>query len=184
MTAVSSATGLRWAAIGFALATGYNSGVAIREDLPGEPLGVRVPISVRTGILAGWGSCVAAPWPMPLVGLLAMRRLAQGKTGNKAGHVCAGLGAAGLIGILIEPNTYRAANWTRHTRRAVHLHVASCATLVGAGLWHARPRVNRHPGASVGVLLPGNRVRLPPRQLLPEERNSKETIRQVRPFDR
>ena len=62
----------------------------------------------------------------------------SGQDGNKAGHVSAGLGAAGLIGILIEPNTYRAANWTRHTRRAVHLHVASCATLVGAGLWHAR----------------------------------------------
>jgi hypothetical protein len=65
---------LRWAATGFACATAYNSAVAIREDLPGEPFGARVPISVPTGILTGWGSCVAAPWPMPVLGLLAVRR--------------------------------------------------------------------------------------------------------------
>lgn len=134
--AVCSATTLRWAAVGFAIATGYNSRVAIREDLPGEPLGVRVPISVRTGILTGWGSCVAAPWPMPVLGLLAVRRLSYGNAGNKPAYVCVALGAAGLLGILIEPNTYRVESWTRRTRRAVRLHVGTCAGLVGTGLWH------------------------------------------------
>jgi hypothetical protein len=68
----------RWAAIGFACTTGYASAVALRENLPGEPFGLRVPISVRAGILTGWGSSVAAPWPMPVVGLLAVRRSARG----------------------------------------------------------------------------------------------------------
>jgi len=128
---------LRSAAIGFAGATAHNSAVAIRENLPGEPLGIRVPISVKTGILTGWGSSVSAPWPMPVVGLLTVRGLSHGKAGSKPAYVCAALGAAGLVGILIEPNTYRARNWTSRTRRAVQLHVATCAGLVGAGLWHA-----------------------------------------------
>ena len=46
---------LRRAALGFAFATGFTTAVAIREDLPGEPLGLRVPLSVPTGILVGWG---------------------------------------------------------------------------------------------------------------------------------
>lgn len=129
---------LKWAATGFACATAYNSAVAIRENLPGEPLGVRVPISVSTGILTGWGSCVAAPWPMPVLGLLAVRRPSHDKGGDKPAYVCAALGVAGLIGILIEPNTYRARSWTRRTRRAVRLHVGSCAVLVGTGVWHIR----------------------------------------------
>jgi hypothetical protein len=103
----------RWAAIGFACTTGYASAVALRENLPGEPFGLRVPISVRAGILTGWGSSVAAPWPMPVVGLLA---------------------------VLIEPNTYRARNWTRSTRRAILLHVGSCVALAVAGLWQAASR--------------------------------------------
>ena len=129
---------MRWAATGFACATAYNSVVAIREDLPGEPLGARVPISVSTGILTGWGSSVAAPWPMPVLGLLAVRRPSHDRGGGKPGYVCAALGVAGLIGILIEPNTYRARSWTRRTRRAVRLHVGSCAVLVGTGVWHSR----------------------------------------------
>jgi hypothetical protein len=148
---------VRWAAIGFACATAYNSAVAIREDLPGEPLGVRVPISVSTGILTGWGSCVAAPWPMPVLALLAVRRLSHAGAGNKPAYVCAALGAAGLVGILIEPNTYRAGNWTRRTRRAVHLHVGTCAVLVGTGLRHARraeppPRGYSHQVSECGYL--------------------------------
>jgi len=129
---------LRWAATGFAGATAYNSVVAIREGLPGEPFGVRVPISVATGILTGWGSSVAAPWPMPALGLWAVRRSSLDSGGDKPAYVCAALGAAGLIGILIEPNTYRRRTWTGRTRRAVALHVGTCAVLIGTGLWHGR----------------------------------------------
>jgi hypothetical protein len=128
---------LRAAALGFACATGYNSVVAIREQLPGEPLGLRIPISVSTGILVGWGSAVAAPWPMPVVALAAAARAGRdGATGPTL--VCLGLGVAGIVGILIEPNTYNAKSWTRSTRRAVIAHVVSSVTLAGAGIWHLR----------------------------------------------
>ena len=70
MTATRNRT-LRAAAIGFAGATTYNSVVAIREKVPGEPFGIRIPLSVSTGILVGWGSAVAAPWPMPVSAVLA-----------------------------------------------------------------------------------------------------------------
>ncbi len=133
---------LRCAAFGFALATAYNSAVAIREDVPGEPLGIRVPMSVRTGILVGWGSAVAAPWPMPLAGLLAAARAGRtgvyGRPATGPGLVCAGLGLAGIVGILIEPNTYRRQLWTPATRRAALLHLATCTGLAGTGIWQAR----------------------------------------------
>ena len=133
---------LRAAALGFACATGYNSLVAIRERLPGEPLGIRIPLSVSTGILVGWGSAVAAPWPMPVVAIAAARRAGRaGSTGPAL--VCAGIGVAGTVGILIEPNTYNPKSWTRATRRAVVAHLVASLTLAGAGLW----RLRRRPGA-------------------------------------
>lgn len=132
-----SATALRAAALGFAGATGYNSVVAIREQVPGEPLGLRIPLSVSTGIFIGWGSAVAAPWPMPAIALAAAAR-AKRDGGAGPALVCIGLGVAGIVGILIEPNTYRATSWTSATRRAVRAHVVSSAALAAAGIWHLR----------------------------------------------
>jgi hypothetical protein len=125
---------LRAAALGFACATGYNSVVAIREKLPGEPFGIRIPLSVPTGILVGWGSAVAAPWPMPVVALLATGRKAGRGRWTERALVSAGLGVAGIVGLLIEPNTYRPKSWTPATRRAVILHAATCVTLAAAGI--------------------------------------------------
>jgi hypothetical protein len=127
---------LRVAALGFVCATGYNSIVAIRENLPGEPLGIRIPLPVSLGVLVGWGAAVAAPWPMPVAALLAAARGRKGVAGP--GLVCAGLGIAGVVGILIEPNTYEVASWSPATRRAVLLHIAASMALTGAGLWHLR----------------------------------------------
>jgi len=129
---------LRAAALGFACATGYNSIVAIRENMPGEPLGMRIPLSVSTGILVGWGSAVAAPWPMPVVALLAAARQARRDGVAGPALVCAGLGVAGIVGILIEPNTYNAKSWTPATRRAIVAHVATSVTLAGVAIWHLR----------------------------------------------
>ena len=110
--------------------------VAIREDLPGEPLGIRIPLRVSTGILVGWGAAVAAPWPMPVAALWAGSHVRRGRASSAL--VCAGLGTAGVVGILIEPNTYRAQSWNPSTRRAVFLHVATSVALAGAGFWHLR----------------------------------------------
>jgi hypothetical protein len=126
---------LRAAALGFACATGYNSLVAVRENLPGEPLGIRIPLSVGTGTLAGWGSAVAAPWPMPVIGLMAAARQSRRDGGVGPALVCAGLGIAGTVGILIEPNTYDMKSWTPATRRAVLAHVATSVTLAGVAIW-------------------------------------------------
>ena len=129
---------LRAAALGFACATGYNSVVAIRENVPGEPFGIRTPLSVSIGILVGWGSAVAAPWPMPVGALLASARRADRDPVAGPAIVCAGIGVAGIVGILIEPNTYRAQSWTAATRRAFYAHIATSAMLALAGIWHLR----------------------------------------------
>jgi hypothetical protein len=130
------------AALGFACATGYNSVVAIRDDVPGEPLGIRIPLTVPTGILVGWGSAVAAPWPMPALALLAAARQPGRDTQNRSALICAGLGVAGIVGILIEPNTYRPKSWTSATRRAVVAHVATSLILAGAGIRHLKHCAN------------------------------------------
>jgi hypothetical protein len=127
---------LRAAALGFACAAGYNSIVAICEGLPGEPLGLQIPLPVSTGILVGWGAAVAAPWPMPVAALWAATRVQEGVAGSAL--VCAGLGIAGILGILIEPNTCRSESWTGSTRRAVFLHVATSVALAWAGIRHLR----------------------------------------------
>jgi hypothetical protein len=133
---------LRAAALAFAGATGYNSVVAIRDNVPGEPLGVRIPLRVPTGILVGWGSAIAAPWPMPALALLAAARQPEQDTQNTSALICAGIGVAGIVGILIEPNTYKAKSWTSATRRAVVAHVATSAILAGAGIRHLKHAAN------------------------------------------
>ena len=122
------------AAIGFACATGYNSLVAIREAVPGKPFGVRPPFSVTRGILVGWGSAVAAPWPMPVAAVFAAIRRSGRLGAARAAIVCACIGGAGIVGILIEPNTYTMGSWTPPIRRAVFAHVATSAALAMAGI--------------------------------------------------
>jgi hypothetical protein len=104
---------MRGAAVAFAGATVYRGATAIREDLPGEPLGVRIPLSVSTAVAVGRGSAISAPWLIPLAGLVAVTR-----PGSCSGLVCAGLGLAGIVGICLEPNTYRAGTWSPAIRRA------------------------------------------------------------------
>ena len=144
MTSGSDRT-LRAAALGFAGATAYNSLVAIRERLPGEPLGIRIPLSVSTGILVGWGSAVSAPWPMPAAAIAAARHAARAGSPGPA-LICAGIGVAGTVGILIEPNTYNPKSWTRATRRSVVVHLAASLTLAGAGIWRLRHAHRSRPG--------------------------------------
>lgn len=123
---------LRSAAFAFALATAYNSAVAVRENLPGKPLGITVPLSVRTGILAGWGAAVAAPWPMPLAALVVTTPSRAPRRSTR-GLVCLGIGIAGIVGLLIEPNTYERRSWTRPTQRAALLHLCTCIGLCVTG---------------------------------------------------
>jgi hypothetical protein len=127
---------LRRAALGFACTVGFTSAVAVRDDLPGRPLGIGVSLSVPTGILIGWGAAVAAPWPMPVAALIASRRANQGDPA--AALVCAGLGFAGIVGFLIEPNTYDPKAWTPANRNAIAAGLVASAALAATGLRHWR----------------------------------------------
>ena len=44
------------ASLAFAGAAGLGSAVAIRDQIPGRPFGISVPLSVPAGLLAGWGA--------------------------------------------------------------------------------------------------------------------------------
>ena len=46
---------LRVAALGFAGAVGFASAVAVREKLPAEALGLKIPLSAPAGLVIGWG---------------------------------------------------------------------------------------------------------------------------------
>lgn len=131
------------AAAGFATATVYTTVVAIRHELPGRPLGIEVPMSVSAGVAVGWGAAVAAPWPMPVVALVAARRLGSSDTAAPS-VVCAAIGMAGIIGVLIEPNSFAPRKWAPATSAAIAAHVGSCAWLAWAGLgsWRQRRRAS------------------------------------------
>lgn len=124
------------AAAAFAVASAFGSAVAIRDDVPGEPLGLTVPLTVPAGILVGWGAGVAAPWPMPVAALAAATSTRR-QGGRARGYLVAGLGIGCIAGTLIEPVTYHRRAWTPSIRTAIGLNLVSSAALVAAGLRHA-----------------------------------------------
>ena len=126
------------AAVAFAAAAGLGSVVAIRDELPGEPLGITVPLSVPAGLAAGWGAAVAAPWPMPAAALIVAARAQRAGASAAAGLVCAGIGLGCVAGTLVEPVTRRPGTWSPGTRLAITANLASSAALVVAGWRHYR----------------------------------------------
>ena len=126
------------AAAAFAAAAGLGSVVAIRDELPGEPLGITVPLSVPAGLAAGWGAAVAAPWPMPAAALIAAARAQRAEASAATGLVCAGIGLGCIAGTLVEPVTRRPGAWSPGTRLAITANLASSAALVVAGWRHYR----------------------------------------------
>src|SRR6478672_11639191 len=108
------------AAATFAASTVFGSVVAARGNVEGAPFGVRLPISVRTGLLTGWGSGLSAPWPMPVAALIAARR-----GGPTAGRICVLIGAGVFVGAAIEPVTW--------SYRSLLNHVVMIATLGSGG---------------------------------------------------
>jgi hypothetical protein len=124
------------AALAYASAAGVGSAVAVREQLPGQPLGISVPLPVPAGLLAGWGAGVAAPWPMPVTALIAAAR-AQRPAGSAAGGaVCAGIGIGCIVGTMVEPVSWHPRSWTRWTRLAIIGNVAASTALTWAGWRH------------------------------------------------
>jgi hypothetical protein len=122
--------------LAFAGAAVVGSAVAIREDLPGQPCGIRVPLSVPAGLLVGWGAGVAAPWPMPAAAVIAAARSQRTKPNALTGAVCAGIGIGCVLGTAIEPATRRPRSWSAATRLAIAFNIAASAALTMTGLRH------------------------------------------------
>ena len=124
--------GLAAAGVCLVGATALGAVVSVREGIPGEPLGARVPGRVPVHLLLGLGSGLSAPWPMPVGVLVAVLRSRTGQAGRVRLCVGAGVGAGVLAGTLVEPVT-----WGRRSRRpwvgaAVAFNIVSGSALVMA----------------------------------------------------
>ena len=138
------------ASIAFAGAAGLGSAVAIRDRLPGEPLGIGIPLSVPAGLLAGWGAGVAAPWPMPVAAVAAAASAQRPGPSAAAGAVCAGIGAGCIAGTAVEPVTWRPRSWSALTRLAIAADVAASVALVVTGWRHLAAARAGNPAARGG----------------------------------
>jgi hypothetical protein len=130
--------------IAFAGAAVVGSAVAIREQLPGQPCGISVPLSVPAGLLAGWGAGVAAPWPMPVAAVIAAARSHRTEPNALAGSIIAGIGMGCILGTAVEPVTRRPRAWSPAARLAIVVNVAASAALIVAGGRHLAAA--RRPG--------------------------------------
>ncbi len=133
------------ASLAFAGAAVLGSVVAIRDQLPGEPLGVGIPLSVTAGLLAGWGAAVAAPWPMPVAAVTTAAMTRRREPSARPGAICAAIGLGCIVGTFIEPVTRRPRSWSPATRLAIGANLSASAALVGAGAWHWAAARRRHP---------------------------------------
>ena len=138
------------ASLAFAGATVLGSVVAIRDQLPGEPLGVSIPLSVTAGLLAGWGAAVAAPWPMPVAAVTAAAMARRRRPSVRPGAVCAAIGLGCIVGTCIEPVTRRPRSWSVATRLAIGANLSASAALVAAGAWHGATARRPHPERAFG----------------------------------
>ena len=137
------------ASVAFAGATMLGSAVAIRDQLPGQPFGVSVPLSVPAGLLAGWGAGVAAPWPMPVTAVMAAATARRQEPSALPGTVCTMIGLGCIFGTLIEPVTRQPRSWSPATGLAIGLNLAASAALIAAGLRHsATARARQRRGGS------------------------------------
>jgi len=133
---VAPATGsaddeLRAVALVYAATVALASVVSVRDDVPGEPFGITIPLSVPTGLLVAWGSGIAAPWPMPAAVVIAAFRARRGG-GPAPARICAGIALAGIAGQLIEPIVRRPK--TPAVRVALTANVAVSTILAATAL--------------------------------------------------
>jgi hypothetical protein len=120
------------AATFFAATTAFTTAVSMREQhLPDEPLGFRFPGRVPLHLALGLGSGVAAPWPMPVIAVIAAMRARPGATWPE--RTCAIIGAVVLVGTLVEPASWGLRPRTAWARATVPLHLSSGAALFLAG---------------------------------------------------
>ena len=116
----------------FAATTAFTTAVSMQEQhLPDEPLGFRIPGRVPVHLALGLGSGLAAPWPMPIIAVTAAIRAEPGTRWPQ--RTCASIGAAVLVGTLIEPASWGLRPRSPSARATVPLHLLSGAALFLAG---------------------------------------------------
>jgi hypothetical protein len=112
----------------FAASTVFTTVVGAREpQLPGEPLGLRLPGNVPQHLALGLGSGVAAPWPMPVLAAWSAWRAKP--TAAWPARTIATLGGGVLAGTLVEP-----ASWGRRPRSALAKATVPVNLLSGAAM--------------------------------------------------
>jgi hypothetical protein len=115
----------------FSATTAYGAGVAVRENLPDERLGWRLPGKVSTHQMLGLGSGAMAPWPMPVAALIAALTAPPGST--LPAQVCLGIGSACLVGTVVEPVSWGRRSTSRMTIITTVLYLLSGTAFVRAG---------------------------------------------------
>ena len=116
----------------FAATTAFTTAVSMHQQhLPDEPFGLRFPGRVPVHLALGLGSGVAAPWPMPVIALVAGLRAEAGVTWPE--RTCAVLGAVVLVGTLVEPASWGLRPRSARARATVPLNFLSGAALFLAG---------------------------------------------------
>jgi hypothetical protein len=147
------------ASIAFAGAAGVGSAAAMRDQLPGQPLGISVPLSVPAGLAAGWGAGVAAPWPMPVAAVAMAAKAQRTGPGALAGAVCATVGIGGILGTVIEPVTRRRRDKQTSWPGVASLSQARTGCSVVAFAWKGQahgPRPIRQGASGLGQALAGH----------------------------
>lgn len=123
----------------FAAATAFTTAVSLRQPhLPDEPFGIRFPGRVPVHLALGLGSGVAAPWPMPIIAVVAAARAGSGAAWPE--RTCAVVGAVALVGTLAEP-----ASWGLRPRSAAARVTAALNLLSGTALFLAGTRAGEGP---------------------------------------
>ena len=122
-------------------ATAFGAFVSVRENIPGEPLGLRLPGRVPVHVRRGLGSGLSAPWPMPVAAVVAAFRSGPGQTWP--GRACAAIGAMVLAGTMVEPVTWGRRSGAPLVGVSVALNLISGGALVRAGRRAAASRRSR-----------------------------------------
>lgn len=122
----------------FAATVAASTAVSWRHpECPDEPFGLRFPGRVPVHLAVGLGSGIAAPWPMPVIAMVAAVR--AGPDADRAARTCATVGAVVLSTLVIEPTSWRLRTTAPEARATFWMHLVSGAVLFWAGTRRLRP---------------------------------------------
>jgi hypothetical protein len=119
------------ASVAFAASCAYGAIVSLRHDVVGEPFRVRLPGTVAQHLAVGLGSGLSAPWPMPVLLLVAAAR--SGSPVAWPSSAAVGVGMAGVAGTLVEPVTWQRRQRSPDVWLSVALNLLASTALLVTG---------------------------------------------------